>query len=215
MKYKYELIRSERKSISLIISDDNKITVRCPWTMRMDEIQLFLDMKKDWIERVTRKNSVRLARNDDVIEYRQIYVAGKTVPLEIGKENNIYTDKVCVKDLSDIEKLFIDHYKESFLTRVKEFAELTRLTPREVSVRSYKGRWGCCDSANRLTFNFVLFMLPQRLQDYVIIHELCHTLCHNHSSAFWKLVSDYIPDYRAIRAEMKEFSFLVGLYSKV
>lgn len=212
MKYKYELIRSERKSISVSISDDNKITVRCPWMMRMDEIQAFLDKKQAWIEKVIRKNSVRLACNDDVIEYRRIYIEGKTVPLEIGKENAVYDDKVCVKKISEIENLFIGYFKDSFRERVKELSAKTKLFPSEVSVKSYKGRWGCCDAANRLIFNFVLFMLPREMQDYVIVHELCHTLCRNHSPAFWKLVSDYIPDYRRIRAGMKEYSFLVGLY---
>lgn len=86
------------------------------------------------------------------------------------------------------------------------------LYPASVSVKSYKGRWGCCDSKNNIIFNYKLFMLPRCIQDYVIIHELCHTLCHNHSPAFWKLVSEFLPDYKAVRAELRNFDFLTALY---
>lgn len=212
MKYKYDLIRSERRSITVSISDDNKITVRCPWSMRLEKIEEFLRSKQKWIDKVVMQNSYRLARNDDVLEFRKIYVDGRTLPLEIGAKNGIFSDKVCVKSLADVEKVFITRYAEEFYARVRELSALTRLTPSGVSLRRYKGRWGCCDAQNHLTFNYLLFMLPAYMRDYVIVHELCHTLCRNHSPAFWKLVSDYVPDYRKIRAEMKEFTFLVTLY---
>lgn len=212
MKYKYELIRSERKSISVIISDDNKITVRCPWSMRIEKVEKYLSDKQEWIDKVVLKNTYRLARNDDVIEFRRIYFNGGKLPLEIGGENKVYPDKICVKSKSDIEKLYVAHCSEGFEKRVYELAALTKLTPKSVSIKSYKGRWGCCDSQNNLIFNYILFMLSEEMRDYVIVHELCHTLCRNHSPAFWHLVSKYIPDYRRIRAEMKEYSFLVNLY---
>lgn len=212
MKYKYDLIRSERKSITVIITDDNKITVRCPWSMRMDAIEKYLKSKEQWIEKVVYNNSCRLALNDDVIELRQIYFKGKKLPLVFCEKNEVCTDKICVKSVADIEKLYTDYFSDSFYAKVDDFARMTKLTPQSVSIKGYKGRWGCCDSQNNLTFNYILFMLTENMQNYVIVHELCHTLCHNHSPAFWKLVSKYIPDYAEIRRGMKEFSFLVNIY---
>lgn len=212
MKYKYELIRSGRKSISVLISDDNKITVRCPWRMHIEDVERYLRSKQGWIDKVVLDNSRRLAINDDVIEGRVVYVEGKRLPLIVGDERGIYSDKVCVKDRNEIEELFTGHYSEEFIRRVGKWAEITKLLPRGVFIKYYKGRWGCCNAENQLFFNYILFMLPKKMQDYVIVHELCHTLCRNHSPAFWKLVSDYVPDYREIRKEMKGFGFLVNLY---
>lgn len=130
MKYKYDLIRSERKSITVIISDDNKITVRCPWSMRIDAIENYLKSKELWIEKVVYNNSCRLALNDDVIEFRKIYFNGKMVPLVFGDKNEVCTDRICVKSKADIEKLYKDYFSAGFLARVEEFAVKTKLSPR-------------------------------------------------------------------------------------
>ncbi len=212
MKYKYEIIRSARKSVAVSVTSSNKITVRCPWGIRPEQIESFLDSKSGWIEKVILNNSKKLAVNDDVIELREIYVGGKRLPLAIGAKDEITAERVSVKNLSHLAKLFEKHCFPEFLKRVNELSERAKLYPASVGVKDYKGRWGCCDAKNNLIFNYKLFMLPRRVQDYVIIHELCHTLCHNHSPAFWKLVSEFVPDYKELRAELRNYDFLTALY---
>lgn len=212
MEYKYELIRSPRKSMSITISNDNKITVRCPWTVSRAAIDKFLDSKEAWIHRVVARNAERLARNDDVIEYRSVYFCGERMKLVIGDRTGVSDGCVYVTKIEDIEKLFTGLCSEEFFKEVDEIAAVARLTPRSVSIKGYKGRWGCCDAKNNLIFNYILFMLPKRIQRYVIVHELCHTLCHDHSPAFWKLVSDYEPRYKALKKELAEYDFLTSLY---
>ncbi len=212
MKYKYEIVRSARKSVAVSISSSNKITVRCPWGMRPEQIDKFLDEKAGWIEKVVLRNSERLAKNDDIIEFREIYIEGKRVPLSVCGKDEITDDSVCVKDISHIERVYVKRFFPEFSERVKAFSEKTMLFPVSVDVKDYKSRWGCCDAKNNLIFNFKLFMLPKHIQDYVIVHELCHTLCHNHSPAFWKLVAEFIPDYKQVREELRSFDFLTALY---
>lgn len=57
-----------------------------------------------------------------------------------------------------------------------------------VTIRAARTKWGCCTSENNLSLSLFLAALPEHLQDYVIIHELCHTVHHNHSAAFHALV---------------------------
>lgn len=212
MEYKYQIIRSPRKSISIIISSKNEITVRCPWGMSADKIKAYLAEKSEWIDNVVNKNALLLASNDDILEKRFILLHGIKLPLILSDKNEITPYAVYVKKYEDIGDLYKKHCSEAFLRTVDELSKLTLLTPTSVGVRKYKGRWGCCDSKNNLVFNYILFMLPPELQRYVIIHELCHILCHNHSPAFWKLVSDYEPNYKNLKKRLATFGFLIDLY---
>lgn len=56
-----------------------------------------------------------------------------------------------------------------------------------VTIRASRTKWGSCTSENNLSLSLFLSALPDHLQDYVIIHELCHTVHHNHSAAFHAL----------------------------
>ncbi|MCR4656996.1 MAG: M48 family metallopeptidase, partial [Lachnospiraceae bacterium] len=73
-----------------------------------------------------------------------------------------------------------------------------------VSVRAQKTRWGSCSSKGNLNFNCLLILLPEHIQRYVIVHELCHRKEMNHSQAFWREVGKYQPTYQKDRAELRE-----------
>lgn len=212
MRYKYDVVRSARKSMSVEISSKNKITVRCSWFVTPLQIERFLDEKSEWIESKVLQNSRRLAQNDDVLELKEIYVFGKRVPLAFGGRAVITGDGVTVKKVEDLPKLFSNAYFAKFEQKVKDLAVKMKLYPNEISIKDYSSRWGCCDAKNNLIFNYRIFMLDESLQDYVIVHELCHTLCHNHSDAFWRLVAEYLPDYKKRKTSLKNFDFLVSLY---
>jgi predicted metal-dependent hydrolase len=78
-----------------------------------------------------------------------------------------------------------------------------------VFIKNVRTRWGSCSSKGNLNFSYRLALLPARLSDYVIIHELCHLREFNHSFRFWDLVALMDPEYGQHREELKGHSLLL------
>lgn len=74
-------------------------------------------------------------------------------------------------------------------------------------IKKVSTRRGSCSSSSNITLNEKLIHLPIKYLNYVIIHEACHLVEHNHSSRFWDLVAIYCPDYKELRKELKNFVF--------
>jgi predicted metal-dependent hydrolase len=88
--------------------------------------------------------------------------------------------------------------------KVTEFNQRYNLTYRRISIRNQKTRWGSCSRAGNLNYNYKIALLPERLADYIIVHELCHLKEFNHSRRFWDLVAQTLPDYKQCRQEIKK-----------
>lgn len=86
----------------------------------------------------------------------------------------------------------VSHYNQFYNFRVNS-----------INIRNQKTRWGSCSAKGNLNFNFKIALLPERLADYIIIHELCHLKEFNHSERFWHLVSQMMSDYMAVKRELR------------
>ncbi len=87
--------------------------------------------------------------------------------------------------------------------RLEEFSKFYNVKVGRISIRNQGTRWGSCSKAGNLNFNYRLALIDSDLADYVIVHEVCHLLEFNHSAAFWSLVAQAVPDYRARRRRLK------------
>ncbi len=212
MKFDLEVKRGKRKTVSITVSSENKIIVRCPQFMSEKRINDYISANRGWIEKKINQNALNSAKYRNVKEYNEILISGRQVPLNFSDCNKITDDAVYIKKLSDLKNLFVKHFSGEFIDSVRELSENLGLTVRNISFKSYKCRWGCCDRSNNVTFNYMVFMLPDRLQKYVMIHELCHTVEFNHSPSFWNIVESFQPDYKIMRKQLKNYSFLTRLY---
>lgn len=83
--------------------------------------------------------------------------------------------------------------------RVEQLAKHYGFDFNKVAVRNQSTRWGSCSSQKNLNFNWKLILAPVKVLDYVIIHELAHTVQMNHSKAFWEVVGKCMPEYKFVR----------------
>jgi predicted metal-dependent hydrolase len=92
------------------------------------------------------------------------------------------------------------------IERISEFNKVYNFNIGKITIRNQKTRWGSCSKRGNINFNYRIANIPERLSDYVIVHELCHLGEFNHSKDFWNLVEKTIPDYLERRKELMNIS---------
>ena len=75
---------------------------------------------------------------------------------------------------------------------------------RKATIRGQRTRWGSCSSSGSINLNFQLLFVSPAMLNYVLLHELSHTVHLNHSAAFYHLLASFVPDYKIIEAQLKQ-----------
>ena len=92
---------------------------------------------------------------------------------------------------------------EKLKEKTKRYAAILGVNPQSVDVKEYKARWGSCSSSGDVSYNWRIIIAPHHIVDYIVVHELCHLLEHNHGAKYWKHVQTVIPNYKECRHWLK------------
>jgi predicted metal-dependent hydrolase len=94
--------------------------------------------------------------------------------------------------------------RQLFLQRLEHFAPQLQVSWRKLSLSNAGTRWGsaCMDGSIRLNWRLIHFR--QAIIDYVVVHELSHLRVMDHSARFWDTVRSVVPDYAALRGQLKD-----------
>lgn len=100
-----------------------------------------------------------------------------------------------------------DFYAAETLRRAKEiearFEPVLGLKSSRISTVEQKVIWGSCSASGDIRLNWRLSMAPEKILEYVLLHELCHIRHMNHSRQFWNLLASAIPNFKPRRAWLK------------
>ena len=214
-----EVIRTERKRTADIRVEEGAISVVVPITTSEGKITQILTDKRQWIQRkmlmqrdvmpasakqfVSGEGFSYLGRN-----YRLKVHRGRFQPVKLINGQLTLTCPRGQKDKDLIKSSLIQWYKHQaelkITEKVKRYSDLVGVKPNGLGIKSFKSRWGSCSVKGKLDFNWKVMMAPNRIVDYVVVHELCHLKKHDHSPKFWKLVERVLPDYLDCKEWLKE-----------
>jgi predicted metal-dependent hydrolase len=208
-----KLVRSNRRTLSLIVEPDGTLTVRAPSRMTEADIRRFIDVKADWIKRkqaVARKEAIAAHR---YVDGETFLYLGKEIPLRLLQDQRPAlvmdgTFKLTRSAWPQAESVFEAWYKKqarAVLTeRAEFFARKYRFNLGKIRITSARTRWGSCSAKQTLSFTWRLVMASLEVIDYVVVHELCHLRELNHSRSFWAQVESILPDYESHRKWLKQ-----------
>ena len=210
------IIRSRRRSIALVITPDARLIVRAPLRATLSEIETLVEQKRNWIIKkllqVQKKQDIHRMnpfREGELFRYK-----GNQYPLTItSRERSIRLNDNHIlfpeRYLTHPERAMIYWYAHEALRyiaeRVEYYTNKHGFRHTGITVTGARTRWGSCSPANRLCFSWRLILTPEPVIDYVVVHELCHTIEKNHSVKFWDKVGAILPDYKTRRALLKEY----------
>lgn len=209
-----QIIRTRRKTIALIVKPDGSLLVRAPLRASNRSIQEFVAKNTQWIEKTRARIKAdappppRQYVPGDEFEY-----LGKSCPLEIVPdqgESLLLADgrfKLAASAQGEAAVVFEHWYKEQarqiINERVEFHARQNGFYYSRIGITSARTRWGSCSATGTLNFSWRLIQAPMEVVDYVVVHELVHTMIHNHSRKFWTKLEQTMPDYREHRKWLK------------
>lgn len=204
-----QTIRSSRKTLALIVKPDGSLIVRAPLRASVEFVQEFVEKNVQWIKKKQAEAlaTVPLAPKQ-YVEGEMFMYLGNAYPLEIVIEQK---KSLLLEDNFKLAQFAQSHAASAFEhwyrlqarrilnERVAFYSRQYNFQYRKIGITSARTRWGSCSANGSLNFSWRLIMAPVEVVDYVVVHELVHTIFHNHSTRFWNRVERIVPDYKECR----------------
>jgi predicted metal-dependent hydrolase len=106
---------------------------------------------------------------------------------------------LAVPNVPSVEAWYREQARVEVARVLRHESARLRVGYRSTSIRDQRSRWGSCSARGTLSFNWRLILAPQAILAYVVVHELCHRLRHDHSPLFWELVALARPTFESER----------------
>lgn len=205
----YTLQREKRKTLMMKILQDGTLLVKAPLSLSQTAVEQFVAGHNTWIER---QRANMLSRNERRSAFQ--YLDGQSVPF-LGRMLPISTGPAAVNSdglllpgknrPAALAALYRQEALQYLTGRTDYFSGCYGLSYSAVSIGSAKTLWGTCDTKNRIRYSFRVMALPPEAADYIVVHELCHTLHKNHGPAFWQTVESVLPGWKQSRAQCRQW----------
>lgn len=220
----YEVVhKANSRKLRIKVHPDQQVVVVVPIETTDEFIEASVAKKAGWIwqhlqDFANQKNDVlprRYVSGETQFYLGRRYVLKVTINYEQPEAVKLYRGKLTVNLTDDptdkankVKKLLDEWYQqkakavfhERLLTMLPK-ANWVQGTP-SFRLLSMKKQWGSCSTQGNLVLNPHLIKAPKECIDYVILHELCHIAEHNHSDKFWRLLTQVMPNWKAVKTQL-------------
>ncbi|MFW6263666.1 MAG: M48 family metallopeptidase [Thermotogota bacterium] len=232
--------RSKRKTVSIqVLKDENNqviLLIKIPVYVDDEQLKTILDAKRSWIRKSkdkllkieTTKN--KLLSDYSLKENGRLPFKGNCLKIEFLTDRSI--PKMMVKGDEErisiirnpnysyhrieLPRLMLDYYREKayeeFKGIIDAYSNQFHFKVNKLRIKDTKTRWGSCSAKLNINLNWKLIITHHRVYEYVIVHELCHIGCWNHSQQFWNRVAAILPDYKSRKEELKQISGFLAAF---
>ena len=206
----YTLVRSRRKTASIYIERDGKVSVLVPEKLTIRQVEEVLESRRKWIYQSLAEwqdlNANRIQR--DYVNGEGFLYLGRTYRLKLVSD---LPEPLMLKDgyfclratkgtAPDADAAFREFYRVKGATRIPPrvayFQAKMGVKSKSIKIMELKHRWASCTTNGNLNFHWKCMMAPLTIIDYIVVHELAHLIHSNHSAKFWNEVDKVMPDFQ-------------------
>ncbi len=223
----FEVLFSQRKTISLHVYPDQSIEVDAPAGTDHSAIEAFVRRRGGWIlkhlrelEDCERPSTILPRRYVSGESYRYLGRQYRLKVVEDAVERVVLSrgwltvgvsdpgDKIRVRAIlhrwyrAHAERIFADRFAACY-----EKVEPLGVPMPRLLIRAMMRRWGSCSRKGTITLNMKLVQAPRSLIDYVILHELCHLKELNHNPRYWSMLDRVLPGWQRLRDALNHYEF--------
>jgi predicted metal-dependent hydrolase len=222
---KVKMIKSTRtRRISISARPFQPLRVTLPVFESFNRAERFLEEKERWIHRTLEKirnlenqytifsedssfrtfdHELQIYRTDD--DRVVVKLKDHKILVNIPVSSDIGSNEIQGMIRLGIQAAWRKEAKMYLPARLNKFSSLHRLPYNRVFIKNIKSRWGSCSQKNNINLSLYLMRLPDHLIDYILLHELAHTLHKDHSKRFWKTLERICPGARSLDRELRNY----------
>ena len=212
------------KYLRICMAPGRGMWVNVPYGVSGRQVEEFILRNRDWI--VRQQKNVEVYEKDTGVGlgigseiHTKLHIL-RIVSTPDDRPSYLLEGKVITLKVPEkIDFSRIEQYAQNFLLnvykleceqllpqRVRELADKFGFKYTSLTFRNNVSNWGSCSYDNHISLNIKLMKLPDDIIDYVILHELCHTVEKNHSADFWKLVGQVCPAFAVLRQRLRKYN---------
>lgn len=212
------------RRLTLSVRPEGEVRLTLPRGVSQREALRFLDQKATWVQQARKRIAARMPiaqRIEMPFATRSHYLSLEASPQETIRVR-VTHDKVQVcyplalhygssevqaAIRKGIEEAWRQEAQADLPKRTLALSRQVGLTCGPVTIRNSRTRWGSCSANNSISLSLHLMRLPDQLINYIILHELCHTVHKNHGAQFYALLNQVTGGAHAhLRIELKKYT---------
>ncbi|TGK83063.1 M48 family peptidase [Leptospira noumeaensis] len=211
--FEIERKTTKGRNISLVVYQNGKVVLKHPARIPQKQLEEFIAEKKGWVLSKLKSLPKDIPQKLKFQEGEKTHIFGETKTFLIssnqkfGLEGNTLKIPKTKSEQANVRKgkLIL---KEILLEKIKPIIESTSTALNtkvtKLSIKPMRSLWGSCNSKNQISLNLSLVHCPETIIEYIVLHEIAHTIEHNHSNRFWKIVESQNPNYKFAEKWLKE-----------